>query len=64
MDAGVGGFATSFECGSFILTSDSERTKNRPLASGRISVFAATSYALMQYAIGTAWFYLTVEDLA
>ncbi|KAJ3895626.1 4-hydroxybenzoate polyprenyl transferase [Lentinula edodes] len=41
-----------------------ERTKNRPLASGRISVFAATSYALMQYAIGTAWFYLTVEDLA
>lgn len=41
-----------------------ERTKNRPLASGRISVFAALTYVLIQYAIGIAWFYLTVEDLA
>ncbi|KAE9409796.1 UbiA prenyltransferase [Gymnopus androsaceus JB14] len=41
-----------------------ERTKNRPLASGRISVFAASIYVLIQYAIGIAWFYLTVEDLA
>ncbi|KAF9059384.1 UbiA prenyltransferase family-domain-containing protein [Rhodocollybia butyracea] len=41
-----------------------ERTKNRPLASGRISVFAASIYVLIQYAIGIAWFYFTVEDLA
>ncbi|KAJ4479174.1 UbiA prenyltransferase family-domain-containing protein [Lentinula aciculospora] len=41
-----------------------ERTKSRPLASGRISVFAALLYASFQYAIGIVWFYFTVEGLA
>ncbi|KAJ3740997.1 4-hydroxybenzoate polyprenyl transferase [Lentinula detonsa] len=41
-----------------------ERTKNRPLPSGRITVFAASFFVLVQYAIGIAWFYVTVEDLA
>lgn len=33
-----------------------ERTKNRPLASGRISVVAATVYLMIQYIIGIAMF--------
>ncbi|KAJ3719496.1 UbiA prenyltransferase family-domain-containing protein [Lentinula raphanica] len=37
-----------------------ERTKTRPLPSRRISVCAASVYALVQYAIGTTWFYLTL----
>ncbi|GLB39545.1 putative ubiA prenyltransferase family protein [Lyophyllum shimeji] len=41
-----------------------ERTKNRPLASGRISVLAATIYLFVQYIIGVAFFYLTVRGLA
>ncbi|CAA7263365.1 unnamed protein product [Cyclocybe aegerita] len=41
-----------------------ERTRNRPLASGRISVFAASVYLLLQYAIGVAFFYSTVQGLA
>ncbi|KAG6908376.1 hypothetical protein DXG01_004874 [Tephrocybe rancida] len=41
-----------------------ERTKNRPLASGRISVLAASIYLLVQYIAGVAFFYLTVHDLA
>ncbi|KAF9001135.1 UbiA prenyltransferase family-domain-containing protein [Cyathus striatus] len=41
-----------------------ERTKNRPLASGRISVLAATIYLMVQYLIGTLFFYFTVDGLA
>ncbi|KAF8240074.1 UbiA prenyltransferase [Tricholoma matsutake] len=41
-----------------------ERTKNRPLASGRLSVFAATVFLLIQYCIGILFFYLTMDDLA
>ncbi|KIK67687.1 hypothetical protein GYMLUDRAFT_154954 [Collybiopsis luxurians FD-317 M1] len=41
-----------------------ERTKKRPLASGQISVCAASVYVLVQYAIGIVWFYFTVEDFA
>ncbi|KIJ96598.1 hypothetical protein K443DRAFT_682224 [Laccaria amethystina LaAM-08-1] len=41
-----------------------ERTRNRPLASGRVSVFAATVYLLVQYGIGLAFFSLTVRGLA
>lgn len=33
-----------------------ERTRNRPLASGRISVFAATVFLFLQYAVGIAFF--------
>ncbi|KIM88070.1 hypothetical protein PILCRDRAFT_95692 [Piloderma croceum F 1598] len=33
-----------------------ERTKNRPLASGRISILAAVAYLIMQYVIGIAMF--------
>lgn len=40
-----------------------ERTKNRPLASGRISVLAAVVYLLLQYVIGTAMF-LTLNRTA
>ncbi|KAG5651463.1 hypothetical protein H0H81_008548, partial [Sphagnurus paluster] len=41
-----------------------ERTKNRPLASGRVSVLAATIYLLCQYLFGILFFYMTVEGLA
>ncbi|KAJ7176343.1 4-hydroxybenzoate polyprenyl transferase [Mycena crocata] len=41
-----------------------ERTKNRPLASGRISVLAATLYLIAQYALGVAFFYFTEHGLA
>ncbi|KAF8153319.1 UbiA prenyltransferase family [Crassisporium funariophilum] len=41
-----------------------ERTRNRPMASGRISVPAATIFLLVQYAVGIVFFYLTVHDLA
>jgi 4-hydroxybenzoate polyprenyltransferase len=40
-----------------------ERTRNRPLASGRISVFAAVVYLLIQYIIGIAMFW-TLDSLA
>ncbi|KAL1745156.1 UbiA prenyltransferase family-domain-containing protein [Schizophyllum fasciatum] len=41
-----------------------ERTKGRPLPSGRISVCAATAYLLVQYALGLAFFYATLDGLA
>ncbi|KAF5393066.1 hypothetical protein D9757_001228 [Collybiopsis confluens] len=41
-----------------------ERTKNRPVASGRISVPAASVYVLVQYVIGIFWFYFTVQFFA
>ncbi|KAJ7138573.1 4-hydroxybenzoate polyprenyl transferase [Mycena filopes] len=41
-----------------------ERTRNRPLASGRISVLAATLYLIAQYALGAGFFYLTESGLA
>ncbi|KIY53913.1 UbiA prenyltransferase [Fistulina hepatica ATCC 64428] len=37
-----------------------ERTKNRPLASGRITVFAASMYLSFQYILGIAFFYYSV----
>ena len=40
-----------------------ERTRNRPLASGRISVFAAVVYLILQYLIGTVMF-LTLNRTA
>ncbi|KAH0578763.1 hypothetical protein H2248_003883 [Termitomyces sp. 'cryptogamus'] len=41
-----------------------ERTRGRPLASGRISVFAATVYLFVQYIMGISFFYVTVNDHA
>lgn len=41
-----------------------ERTKNRPLPSGRITVLAATVFLLVQYALGILFFYLTLDGLA
>ncbi|KAI5891015.1 UbiA prenyltransferase [Schizophyllum commune H4-8] len=41
-----------------------ERTRGRPLPSGRISVRAATIYLLVQYALGLAFFYTTLSGLA
>ncbi|KAL1679287.1 UbiA prenyltransferase family-domain-containing protein [Schizophyllum commune] len=41
-----------------------ERTRGRPLPSGRISVRAATIYLLVQYALGLAFFYATLDGLA
>lgn len=41
-----------------------ERTRNRPLASGRISVFAATIYLFAQYVLGVIFFVLTIKGLA
>ncbi|KAJ7616478.1 4-hydroxybenzoate polyprenyl transferase [Roridomyces roridus] len=41
-----------------------ERTKNRPLPSGRISVTAATLFLVAQYIVAVGFFYLTEHDLA
>ncbi|KAJ7858356.1 UbiA prenyltransferase family-domain-containing protein [Mycena olivaceomarginata] len=41
-----------------------ERSKGRPLASGRISVPAALLYLFAQYAVGVAFFYYTEHGLA
>jgi 4-hydroxybenzoate polyprenyltransferase len=41
-----------------------ERSKGRPLASGRISVPAALLYLFFQYAVGVAFFYYTEHGLA
>ncbi|KAJ7099821.1 UbiA prenyltransferase family [Mycena epipterygia] len=41
-----------------------ERSKTRPLPSGRISVFAATLYLVAQYALGVVFFYSTERGLA
>ena len=45
------------------MTAFVERTKNRPLASGRISVSAAVVYLILQYIIGIVMF-LTLNPLA
>ncbi|TRM67152.1 UbiA prenyltransferase family-domain-containing protein [Schizophyllum amplum] len=41
-----------------------ERTRGRPLPSGRITVLAATMYLLLQYAVGVVFFYLTLDGMA
>ncbi|PPQ96324.1 hypothetical protein CVT26_005687 [Gymnopilus dilepis] len=41
-----------------------ERTRNRPLPSGRMTVSAAIVFLCMQYAVGITFFYLTVERIA
>ncbi|EEB86666.1 hypothetical protein MPER_16298, partial [Moniliophthora perniciosa FA553] len=41
-----------------------ERTKGRPLASGRISVLKASVFVSIQYIVGTLFFYFTVDGLA
>ncbi|KAG2006912.1 4-hydroxybenzoate polyprenyl transferase [Coprinopsis cinerea AmutBmut pab1-1] len=41
-----------------------ERTRNRPLASGRISVTSATFYLFLQYAVGVIFFVSTVHGIA
>jgi 4-hydroxybenzoate polyprenyltransferase len=41
-----------------------ERTKHRPLPSGRVSVFGATIFLLVQYAIGIIFLYFTQKGLA
>ncbi|KAJ3576692.1 hypothetical protein NP233_g259 [Leucocoprinus birnbaumii] len=40
------------------------RTKKRPLPSGRISVFAASLYLLLQYLAGLAFFTVTLHGIA
>ncbi|KAF7300148.1 4-hydroxybenzoate polyprenyltransferase, mitochondrial [Mycena kentingensis (nom. inval.)] len=41
-----------------------ERTKCRPLPSGRVSVCAASVYLAVQYALGAGFFYLTTSGVA
>ncbi|KDR76866.1 hypothetical protein GALMADRAFT_66166 [Galerina marginata CBS 339.88] len=41
-----------------------ERTRNRPLPSGRISVFEATIFLFVQYTIGIIFFYFSLEKIA
>lgn len=66
MDAGVGMYPCVFNSRNFRLGFPAylERTKSRPLASGRVSVLGATVYLLVQYVIGILFFFLTVHDLA
>ncbi len=40
-----------------------ERTKGRPLASGRVSVFAAVVYLILQYVVGVL-LYLPYNSVA
>jgi 4-hydroxybenzoate polyprenyltransferase len=63
MDACVGQF-TACQPKARHLFTHPERTKNRPLPSGRLSVFAASIFLSSQYAIGIAFFYLTIHNLA
>jgi 4-hydroxybenzoate polyprenyltransferase len=41
----------------------SERTKTRPLASGRVSYAAACVYALAQLVVATGVFYVSLSKL-
>ena len=41
-----------------------ERTRNRPIASGRISVPDASFFLFAQYVIGVVFYYLSVDGLA
>ncbi|KAF8345688.1 UbiA prenyltransferase family-domain-containing protein [Amanita rubescens] len=41
-----------------------ERTKNRPLASGRISLFRASIYVFIQSVVGICFFYATTSGAA
>ncbi|KAK2462541.1 hypothetical protein APHAL10511_005511 [Amanita phalloides] len=41
-----------------------ERTKTRPLASGRISLFRASIFVFMQYFVGISFFYVVIEGPA
>lgn len=45
------------------LTSPLERTKGRPLASGRVSVFAAVVYLILQYIAGLV-VYVSYNEIA
>lgn len=64
LDAGVG--MSLFWClGCLELTIIlAERCRSRPLPSGRISVFAATVYLLVQYTIGFFFFIVMFDGLA
>lgn len=41
-----------------------ERTKTRPLASGRISLFSASIFVFIQYLTGICFFYTTTSGIA
>lgn len=40
------------------------RTKNRPMASGRVSLLGAWVFLFIQYIVGAGFFYLSVEGIA
>lgn len=62
LDAGVGECNDGFKFISDVIFI--ARTKGRPLPSGRISVFAATVYLLIQYFVGLAFFTATLQGIA
>ena len=64
MDAGVGARPLADVSPPPHTHASTERTRGRPLPSGRISVRAATIYLLVQYALGLAFFYTTLSGLA
>ena len=53
----------SLRCRGFQSDVISERTKGRPLASGRVSVLAAVIYLILQY-IGGILFFLPYNGVA
>jgi len=63
MDASVGWWLYYLSSKASMYTL-AERTKNRPLASGRVSVFAATVYLVIQYIVGIGFFYITLHGVA
>ena len=62
MDMGVGKFRWTTD----IPWTDRqiERTRNRPLPSGRVSILSALIFLFVQYIVGLVFFYLAFSDLA
>ena len=62
-DAGVGQYIFLSLINGRSLTGPLERTKGRPLASGRVSVFAAVVYLILQYIAGLV-VYVSYNEIA
>lgn len=62
MDMGVGELRRIF--GTLQTYFQVERTRNRPLPSGRVSVSSALIFLFVQYTMGLVFFYLAFPDLA
>lgn len=65
IDGGVGTYALRLIFGDVQQAHATlERTKTRPLASGRISLFSASMFVFIQYLTGICFFYMTTSGVA